>query len=154
MVNERLKIGVVGFSSRKFDQKEARKLLHENISSFMEGSQVSKDKIEIVSGLTNMGVPKIAYEIAVELGLRTIGISAKKALTVGCGVFPVDEQIIVGDKFGDESEAFIEYIDCLIRIGGGEQSRKEVQMFKEKCSKNSQETEGLLIEKEVEWYGS
>ena len=32
---------------------------------------------------------------------------------------------------GDESVRFIEYIDCLVRVGGGKQSMKETEMAKD-----------------------
>ncbi|WP_027709113.1 hypothetical protein [Zooshikella ganghwensis] len=146
-----MKIGVVGFSKRQFDQKTARALLKNEISGIM--SKTDSSNIEVVSGLTNTGVPKIAYEIAVELGLTTVGISAKRALSVRSGIFPCDKQIIVGTNFGDESDTFIEYIDYLIRIGGGPQSRKEVTMFKDNKQLSYSELSNRLIEHEVEWYG-
>ncbi|WP_299433928.1 hypothetical protein [uncultured Aquimarina sp.] len=99
----------------------------------------------------NTGVPKIAYKIADGIGLKTVGFSAKKALKIGSGVYSADKKFIVGKKFGDESEAFVDYIDILIRIGGGKQSRKEVAMFKEK--NKEQELSNILFEEEVDWYG-
>ncbi len=146
-----MKIGVVGFSRPQFDQKIAKELLRESIDSFMEGRDLAT--IEIISGLTNVGVPKLAYELAVEKGIITVGISAKRALSVKSGIFPCDKQIIAGQNFGDESAIFIDYIDCLIRVGGGIQSRNEVKLFKDKISGSSDYIENLLIEKEVEWFG-
>ncbi|MGI0118793.1 hypothetical protein [Zooshikella sp. RANM57] len=147
-----MKIGVVGFSKQQFDQKTARILLKNEISGIM--SKTDSSNIEVVSGLTNTGVPKIAYEIAVEMDLTTVGISAKRALKVRSGVFPCNKQIIVGTNFGDESDSFIEYIDYLIRIGGGPQSRMEVAMFKEYKQLSISELSYRLIEHEVDWYGS
>jgi len=46
-------------------------------------------------------------------------------------LFDVDEIIWVGKSFGDESQAFIDMIDVLVKIGGGEQSEKELQMAEE-----------------------
>lgn len=140
-----LKIGIVGFSRPQFDHQQATQILKAAIAQFIE--QFNADQVEIVSGLTNIGVPKLAYEVAVLQGFVTVGISAKQALKVNCGVFAVDKQIIKGKKFGDESQVFIDYIDCLIRVGGGKQSRKEVQMFREKTQNNAQ----LLLEYEIEF---
>lgn len=144
-----MKIGIVGFSAPHFDKETARILLETKLQEIISG--LDRNKIEIVSGYTNTGVPKIAYKIADSLGLTTVGFSAKKALKVGSGVYPVDKKFIVGKKFGDESEAFVTYIDILIRIGGGKQSRREVVMFKEK--NKEQELSNILFEEEVDWYG-
>src|SRR4051812_16784896 len=113
-----LSIGVVGFSRPQFDQDAAKLHLRHGLDDILRRTGVSPAQAELVSGLTNMGVPKLAYELAVTLGMRTVGISAKSALRVRCGLFPVDEKRIVGQKFGDESEAFIGAIDYLLRVGG------------------------------------
>ncbi len=144
-----MKIGIVGFSSPQFDQETARVLLEKKLTKII--TDMDKSSIEIVSGYTNIGVPKIAYEIADIMGLKTIGFSAKKALSANCGLYPVNKAIIYGKSYGDESLAFVDYIDILIRIGGGKQSRKEVQLFKEK--NEAQDLSKLLFEEEVEWYG-
>ncbi len=146
-----MKIGVVGFSQRFFDHDLAKSLLNQAIVQLTKG--MNPRDIEIVSGLTNAGVPKLAYQIAHKRGYTTIGISAKRALRVNSGIFPCDKQIIVGENFGDESEQFIEYIDYLIRVGGGSQSRKEVELFKEKKRLSGANLSTCLIEKEIEWLG-
>ncbi|WLQ16992.1 hypothetical protein O5O45_13820 [Hahella aquimaris] len=146
-----MKIGVVGFSKRWFDQQAASEILERSIKTWVDGKD--KSEVEIVSGLTNAGVPKLAYELAVRMGLTTVGISARRALKVRSGIFPCDKQILVGQDFGDESEAFIDYIDCLIRVGGGPQSRKEVEFFKERKGFTEEEAGSYLYEEEVEWFG-
>ncbi|MEM6770117.1 MAG: alpha-ketoglutarate-dependent dioxygenase AlkB, partial [Bacteroidota bacterium] len=78
--------------------------------------------------------------------------SASQALRVKSGVYPVDKVFLVGNKFGDESEAFIAYVDGIIRIGGGSQSRKEVALFRSKFTDGS--INRRLKEFEVKWYGS
>lgn len=117
--HEALRIGVVGYSARKFDQTAARAELKRIFTEEMETREADPRRIEIVSGLTNLGVPKIAYELATEMGMKTVGISASRALTSDAGTFPVDKQIIVGQNYGDESEEFVGYIDVLARIGEG-----------------------------------
>ena len=144
-----MKIGIVGFSSSHFDQKTARVLLEKKLKEIISDTDIKT--IEIVSGYTNIGIPKIAYELSDNMGLKTIGFSAKKALTASCGLYSVDKAIIYGKDFGDESQAFVNYIDILIRIGGGKQSRKEVELFKEK--NKDQDISKLLFEEEIEWYG-
>jgi hypothetical protein len=103
-----------------------------------------------VSGYTNSGVPKIAYELADKFEFTTVGFSVEQALNTRSGVYSVNKVILVGKKFGDESEDFVQYIDGLIRIGGGKQSRKETAMFKKLHSDKS--LTSLLKEYEVDWY--
>src|SRR5689334_10511841 len=125
----RIRIGVVGFSRRHFDHAEANARLRECIAAVLARANVGPDDAELVSGLTNQGVPKLAYELARELGMRTVGVSAKQALRARAGMFPVDERVIVGERYGDESDALFQRIDVLIRIGGGPQSRRETEQF-------------------------
>jgi len=146
-----MKIGIVGFSKPHFNKEQARIFLEEAINNFVKES--NENTIEIVSGLTNIGIPKISYESAVQNNWLTVGISAKMALQSGCGIFPCDKEIIVGMNFGDESNFFINYIDVLIRVGGGKQSHKEVGLFKDKIKMQNNNISQYLIEKEVEWHG-
>lgn len=153
MNDRRVRIGVVGFSRSQFDKEAARRYLAQALSDVLKQAGVSPEEAELVSGLTNAGVPKLAYGLAASLGLRTVGISARRALRVRSGVFPVDHRIIVGQNFGDESEVFIEYIDFLIRVGGGPQSRHEVELFKAKLGHDEALLSERLIEYEVRWFG-
>lgn len=122
------KIGVVGYSGAKFDEKIAKALLA--IAFDIVEQNIKSDKYDLVSGLTDIGIPSLAYNMAKKEGWKTVGLTAKEAKEYDC--FPVDEEIIVGEKFGDESKEFIDYLDCLIRIGGGKQSLKETEMAKDK----------------------
>ena len=146
----KIKIGVVGFSRNQFDKLEATRKLKSILWT------LAKDKnpqsFELVSGYTASGVPKIAYILADELGIETVGFSAKQALNVRNGVYPVKKVILVGQKFGDESEKFVEYIDILIRIGGGKQSRHEVTLFQKLHA--TDDLANLLFEEEVTWFGN
>ena len=144
-----MKIGVVGFSRSQFDKKMAILKLRNILEALTREKDVST--IEIISGYTNMGVPRIAYRLADDMGLKTVGFSAKQALKVRAGVYPVKEVILVGERFGDESHKFIEYIDVLVRIGGGPQSRKEVALFK--TLHQGEDLSTLLYEEEIDWYG-
>lgn len=82
----------------------------------------------VVSGLTNVGVLKIAYEEARSRGWNTVGIACKRAEEHE--LFPVDEKIIVGENWGDESPSFLEDLDCMVRIGTGKQSIRETDELK------------------------
>lgn len=126
-----LKIGLVGYSDKKFDKELASKLTRIGIlKAINENSDGDPSRIFIVSGLTNIGIPSIGYSFAKDMGWKTVGIACKKAYEYEC--FPVDEEIIVGENWGDESSTFLDYIDVLVRVGGGKQSLKEEGLAKEK----------------------
>ena len=121
----KLNVGIIGFSNEKkykaSDGKKAVTDAFDNLSKLFP-----ERDIHVVSGLTNIGIPKLAYEEAVKKKWKTVGIAPKEAEEYE--LFHVDEKIIVGDKFGDESKVFIDYIDILVKIGGGQQSEKEAAM--------------------------
>ncbi len=123
-----VRIGIIGFSDEKKYKKQDA--IDAVACSFANIHELFQDKeIYIVSGLTNVGIPKLAYEFAGDRKWKTVGIAPKEAEQYE--LFPVDEKIIVGEYFGDESEVFIDYIDVLVKIGGGKQSEKEAEMAKE-----------------------
>jgi hypothetical protein len=128
-----MKIGIVGFSSKHINEVLGAQLLEQEFSKIVS-SYSSEASVEIVTGLTNIGIPRLAYQIADKRNYLKVGISAQQAYQVKCGVYPVDKEIIVGEVFGDESQVFVDYIDYLVRVGGGKQSAHEVSLFKEKCS--------------------
>lgn len=145
---ENSKIGVVGYSSNRIDFVHAEQLLNLAFDSILS-KNTSAQHIDIVSGLTNVGIPKVAYDIARKRGCRTVGISAEQAFKVHCGIYPVDKQMIHGVIFGDESELFVNYIDYLVRVRDGKQSHNEVQLFMAKCASSGWSTIEKLIEHEL-----
>lgn len=147
------RLGLVGYSRSKFDWHEARRLVELGIRRAFELSGQSFSEGVLVSGLTNMGIPKLGYEFARAKSMKTVGIAPRRAKRVRCGLFPVDEQIIVGQNFGDESETFIDSIDALLRVGGGPQSRREVAMFRDKHGNDREQLSRWLIELELPWLG-
>lgn len=140
-----MKIGVVGFSRNDFDLEQAKTVLLRFIRKIT--AERNPKEVELVSGLTDTGVPRLAYLIADEMGLVTVGFTAKAAFQAKYGLYPVQKEIIFGEFFGDESEEFVKYIDYLIRVGGGKQSLREVELFKEKYS--PQELSQRLFEWEL-----
>lgn len=117
-----VRVGIVGYSLGKFDKKKALSFLRE---AFDELERNYGENVVIVSGLTDLGVPALAYREAVKRRWRTSGIACVKAEKYD--TFDVDEKIIVGKEWGDESQTFIDSIDLMIRIGGGKQSYKEIK---------------------------
>jgi len=148
-LTKKIKYGIVGFSRNQFDKKTATRILNDLFEK-IKAKHPNKE-IEIVSGYTNSGVPKIAYELSDKFGFTTVGFSAQQALKVRSGVYPVKKVILKGEKFGDESKDFINYIDALIRVGGGKQSRDEIKLFKKLNS--NKPLKSILKEFEVDWYG-
>ncbi|EKQ70193.1 hypothetical protein OsccyDRAFT_0467 [Leptolyngbyaceae cyanobacterium JSC-12] len=116
-----MRVGIVGYSGQEFDHDMGRVLVCQAFDALPKCKT-----IEIVSGLTRLGIPAIAYEEAVKRGWKTVGIACSKAFEYEC--FPVDETIIVGDDWGDESQTFLNSVDWLIRIGGGKQSHEEARL--------------------------
>jgi hypothetical protein len=120
------KIGVVGYSGQKFDSMVATCLL----ATAFQRAAIDKGDVELVSGLTDVGIPAIAYRLASIYGWETAGVACKKAKNYSC--YDCDRVEIVGDKWGDESESFLGQIDALVRVGGGKQSMAEVESAKQR----------------------
>lgn len=116
-----MKYGFIGYSTAGFDQDQARRIIRKIFDS------IEKDSPQIVSGLTNIGIPGLVYQEATRRGLTTVGIACEKANEYEC--FPVDKKIIHGKEWGEESKIFLDSIDFLIKIGGGTQSREEFDKF-------------------------
>jgi len=121
-----LKIGVVGYSGQPFDHDQGRQLLDKAYDQ-LEARYPDRAKA-VVSGLTDVGIPALAYRAAVERGWRTVGIACAKAFKYER--FPVDEEHIVGQAWGDESPTFLNSIDVLVRVGGGKQALQETADMK------------------------
>ena len=119
-----MEIGVIGFSAQSFDVDKARDLLDDALAPYY-----NRDDVVISSGLTNLGVPAIAYELASKNGLKTKGVACCKALEYE--QFPCDTVFMVGQNWGDESSLFLDGLDLLIRVGGGKQSFSELAAAKE-----------------------
>lgn len=121
------RIGVVGYSGQNFDKRLAEALLAEALVRAVAHVPLTAD-IEVVSGLTDLGVPAIAYKLATLYGWKTAGVACAKARDYPC--FPCHREEIVGDDWGDESATFLGQIDCLVRVGGGAQSIAETAKAK------------------------
>lgn len=118
------RVGVVGFSGQQFDRHKANECLMDAMSKI-------KGPAVIISGLTDIGVPALAYRVAKQFKFKTAGIACEKAKEYPN--YPVDvSPIIVGKEWGDESHTFLNNLDMLIRVGGGQQSLREVNEAKAK----------------------
>lgn len=117
-------IGVAGYCAQEFDRDDARSQLESYLSRH------AKIHTAIVSGLSDMGVPGIAYRIAKERNIPTIGIAAGIARGAS-NLWPCDKIYFVGQNWGDESLFFLGKIDELVAYEGGEQTKREVSLAKE-----------------------
>jgi len=134
-----LRLGVVGYCPpTRFDEDKALEYLvdgYNRVSADFPGRHIT-----VVSGLTNVGVLRLAYEEAVRRGWKTAGVASEKAMSFPW--FPTDEApIVVGSGWGDESDIFIygnrwrghpheHGLDAIVRIGIGEQSIRECDAMK------------------------
>lgn len=120
-----MKIGIVGYSNpNKFNYNEGYNL----VKKTFEILNNNFEDIIIVSGLSDVGIPGIAYHLAKEFNWLTVGIAPYEVYNHQ--LFPVDKKVIVGNFFGDESDFFLKKIDMLLAFGGGEQTKKELEKFK------------------------
>jgi hypothetical protein len=138
---EPLRIGIVGYSddSKISDKEWAIANISWALGKAKEELQYKFghcDKFILVSGLTDTGIPGMAYHLTQNgkhnksTYVKTVGYACSKAKDFT--QFPVDEKHIIGNNWGDESQEFLSNIDCLVRVGGGKQSLEEVKLFKEK----------------------
>jgi hypothetical protein len=149
----KLKIGIIGSLKPNFDMEDAEEKIMESIELIKEYHK--NYEYQIVSVMTNEGIPKLAYDISKKLNHKTIGYASKMIYKGKYGVYLVDETNIVGNKYGDECEELIKNINCLIRIGGGYQSNYEVELFKNKILKENIDNDinlnHYIVEKEIKW---
>lgn len=135
MVGESIRLGVVGYCPpTRFDEHKALEYIRDGYDKAI--IDFKGRSIIVVSGLTNVGILKLAYQEAKSRSWKTAGIACKKALELRSLWFPVDEPpIIIGENWGEESQTFINSIDALVRIGLGAQSLKEAEMARNQGKK-------------------
>lgn len=127
---EGIAIGLVGFSGsfkknkRSDAENVSRRVLSKEIKELIQTH--SSASIFLVSGATNLGVPRIGYDIAKQHGCQNVGITAGCAIRYS--IAELDYLTVVGKRFGDESNAFISTIDQLWVLGGGGQSLDECNL--------------------------
>ena len=127
-MKDKFNIGVVGYSAQNFNEIIAKALI---IKAFDQIQDKYQDKeFVVVSGLTDVGIPALAYREATRRGWETIGVACEKAKEYK--LYSVDETKIVGKEWGDESETFISMIDIFVKIGGGKQSQTEKEKAESK----------------------
>jgi len=123
---KKIYVGVMGYSSQKFDTDNAWNLLGQAFDDIQKNYRGFE--IWIVSEYTWMGIPALAYHQAKDRGWMTMGIACKKANEYK--VFPCDDVVIVGENWGDESPTFLAQCEIFVRVGGGKQSLHEIEQAK------------------------
>lgn len=121
-----LNIGVIGYSKQDFNTEKAKKHIKKALDKIE--NKYNSENYCIVSGYTDIRIPALAYREANKRNYKTVGIACSKAKQYE--TYPVDRKEIIGSDWGDESEKFLEEIDCLIRIGGGKQTKDELEKAK------------------------
>jgi len=106
----RFALGVVGYSHWNLDTLGAWFAVANGIEHVLKHFSLPENtEVVLVSGLTYYGIPALAYEYAKAKRWKTVGIACNKARTMDC--FAVTEKpIYVGDKWGQESETFLDYL--------------------------------------------
>lgn len=149
---EIFKIGIIGSLKPNFDVEDAKEKIIESIDLILKYHP--NKNYQVISVMTNEGIPKHAYDIAREkYKFLTVGYASEMIYQGKYGVYPVDEKKIVGEKYGDECQYLINNINCLIRIGGGYQSNYEVEEFKNLLltKYDNLNLNHYIIEKEINW---
>lgn len=129
-----INIGVVGYMNlAKYNQEDAWNFLKigfDKVEEMFKGAP----NFRVISGLTDAGVPQLAYYIARQRNWNCGGIAAEGVHEYRWFPMSQDGDIlkIVKGKWGAESQDFIDSINVLIRVGGGKQTYKEVKMAIEK----------------------
>lgn len=114
---------------------------------FVDLAATSNKKLVVVSSWLACGIPLIAYQEAKRLNIVTVGFACAagfkeliflifESFILICYVaknektFDCDEVHIVGKQWGDETSAFLSFIDGLVKIGGGIAEAKQFVDFK------------------------
>jgi hypothetical protein len=82
--------------------------------------------------MTDIGINSIAYREAWRRGWMTVGVCCHQAMERR--VFPCDIKVYAGQEFGDieETAAFLDGLNFLIRIGGGPTSLTVTELARAK----------------------
>jgi hypothetical protein len=83
------------------------------------------ERLWVVSGATDVGVPGLTHRLCRAAGIQTAGLTAAQGLEYSLA--PLDMLIVVGERFGDESDDLLALCDALIILGGGPQAEREAR---------------------------
>ena len=126
-------VGVVGYSGdlSRNERDDAEVVVRTALCKLFRVMLESNDgPVWCISGATDLGVPRIAYQEAKRLGCLSVGVTAEAAKTHPLA--DLDLLSVIGEKFGDESDSFISALDHLCVLGGGQQSLAECKLASER----------------------
>lgn len=130
MTKNVIKVGVTGFVHGYADKVQIWNAVSRGLQQIKKDTNA--DELLVISGLTDQGVPQAAYYIARQNGWNIGGIAPACALNQK--IFPLNEDgdigRIVGRRWGDECEAFVDECDHLLLVGGGKQALDMVEIAK------------------------
>lgn len=111
-----------GYTGRTLDKliDDAQMLLQTEIIDFRD---IYQNKLVVCSGATNKGVLHLTYKICNKFNIIAMGVTPNQALQYDVG--RMHYLIPYGQKFGDESEIFVDLSDAFVLLGGGFQARQE-----------------------------
>lgn len=119
---------VVGYCPpTKVNEEEALKKVQDIFNKIEQ--DYPQTEIDLVSGLTNVGIMRQVYPEGKKRGWYLVGYACKKAENFD--KYPVDEAHIIGENWGNESEAFTDHAIksghpyIIVNVGGGPQSLDE-----------------------------
>ncbi len=117
--SQKMILGVVGYSGGAAFNRQASEVVLRNLLRGLDPTRVILE-----SGATNEGVPGLMYEIAKEMGFKTIGITSWKSGAYAPSF--MDYVLTIGNDWGRESMFFLKSSDFITGIGGGNQSYQEL----------------------------
>lgn len=124
-----LRIGVVGYCCGElFDEYLALYLLRKGIKVAI-AAYPQTTSVEIASTILDMGIPRLAFAIAKQLGYETTGFGSFDSTLQPC--LPVDHRYIHGYNQGDEAMYFLGYVHTIVRIGGGLGALSQAAAFRQ-----------------------
>lgn len=116
------RIGIVGYDQDGlYDEAEVDDELASMIDEAISFAKLpSSTDIVVVGNLLDRGVTKIGYDLASDRGYTTVGIFPDSTLYES-EIYPVDREFTVGTDTPDDAlNAFVNYVDIIIRVGKSE----------------------------------
>ena len=133
-------IGVVGTSRGGLvENRTAKERVAEALSLALSQIQIQAADVPITIVSGGGLVPNYAFDWARKNGHKRLQVVSAAVKSTPKGV----ERLEIGTSFGDESEQFVGMCQHFVRVGGGPQSHREVQLFRER------NPTGVVVEVEI-----
>lgn len=127
-----LNVGFVGYCPpSKFDENKAKLLIKSAFDEILN-DYPNVSTFNLISGVSNVGTLKLAYEEAERRKWNLLGAACKKVAELEW--YPSlrnEDVILIGETWGDESKVFTDLLDIIVRIGGGPISLEECRRVRE-----------------------